>query len=69
MIYFFIFLAKILENTLSTLRIVVLGIGKKITGAVLLFLVCIVWILSNGLTIANINIYSIIADYITFIYM
>ena len=61
MIYLLIFIFKILENTLSTLRIVVLGIGKKITGAVLLFLVCIVWILSNGLTIANINIYSILS--------
>lgn len=62
MIYFFIFSAKLLENAISTLRLIVISSGKKIFGAILNLIVSIIWIFSTSLAIINIkDILNIIA--------
>ncbi len=55
LIYFFIFFSKIIENTLSTLRIIVVANGKKKLGALLQGIVALVWIFVTGIVITNIN--------------
>ena len=55
MIYIGIFISKILENTLSTLRIIVVSNGKKKLGAILQGIVAIIWIFVTGVVIININ--------------
>lgn len=55
MIYFLIFIAKIVENTLSTLRLIVVSNGKKKLGAFLQGLIAIVWVISTGIVIVDIN--------------
>ena len=55
MIYFFIFSAKLLENAISTLRLIVVSSGKKIFGAILNLIVSIIWIFSTSLAIINIK--------------
>lgn len=54
-IYLLIFLFKIIENTLSTLRIIVVSNGKKILGAILQGIVSIVWVISTSLVVVNIQ--------------
>ncbi len=62
MIYFFIFSAKLLENAISTLRLIVVSSGKKLFGAILNLIVSIIWIFSTSLAIINIkDILNIIA--------
>jgi len=46
MIYLIIFLAKLLENMLATLRIILIANNKKFIGAILTFIISIIWILS-----------------------
>ena len=46
MIYFIIFISKIVENTLATLRIILVANNKKIIGAILTLIISITWILS-----------------------
>ncbi len=53
MIYIIIFLFKFIENTLGTLRLIVVAHGKKIMGAILQGIVTLVWAISAGLTIVN----------------
>lgn len=60
MIYLLIFLLKIVENMVSTLRILVLSSGNKIMSSILLFLTSIIWIISSSITIINISLISII---------
>lgn len=62
MTYILIFLAKILENSLSTLRIILVSNGKKVIGAILQGLITLVWLWSAATVIININddIYKII---------
>ena len=55
MIYIGIFISKILENTLSTLRIIVVSNGKKKLGAILQGLVALIWIFVTGVVIIDIN--------------
>ncbi len=55
MIYLTIFISKILENALATLRIIVVSNGKKKLGAILQGLVALVWIIVTGIVIVNIN--------------
>ena len=55
MVYLYIFISKILENTLATLRIIVVANGKKKLGALLQGLVATLWILVTGIIIKNIN--------------
>lgn len=55
MIYFLIFISKIIENTISTLRLIVVANGKKILGAILQGIVALVWIFVTGIVIIDIN--------------
>lgn len=55
MIYLYIFISKILENTLATLRIIVVANGKKKLGALLQGMVATLWILVIGIIVTNIN--------------
>lgn len=55
MIYLAIFMSKILENTLATLRIIVVSNGKKKLGAILQGLVALIWIFVTGIVIVNVD--------------
>ena len=55
MIYLTIFLSKILENMLATLRIILVSNGKKKSGALLQGVVMLTWILVTGYTIVNLD--------------
>lgn len=55
LIYFLIFTFKVIENTLSTLRIIVVANGKKILGSILQGIVSIVWVISTSLVVINIQ--------------
>ena len=55
MIYLGIFISKILENALATLRIIVVSNGKKKLGAFLQGLVSLVWVLVTGIVIIDVN--------------
>lgn len=53
-IYFIIFIFKVTENTLSTLRIIVVANGKKILGAILQGVIALVWAFSTGLVVVDV---------------
>ena len=55
MIYLAIFISKIIENALATLRIIVVSNGKKKLGAILQGLVTLVWLLVTGIVIIDIK--------------
>ena len=55
LIYFLIFISKIIENALSTLRLIVVASGKKKLGAILQGIVALVWIFVTGIVIVDIN--------------
>lgn len=55
MIYLTIFISKMIENTLATLRIILVSNGKKKLGALLQGLIMLVWILVTGYVIIDIN--------------
>lgn len=55
LIYFAIFFSKIIENALSTLRLIVVANGKKKLGAILQCIIALVWILVTGIVIVDIN--------------
>jgi uncharacterized protein YebE (UPF0316 family) len=55
LIYILIFIFKVFENTISTLRIIVVSNGKKILGAILQGIVSIIWVISTSLVIINIQ--------------
>lgn len=55
LIYLLIFTFKVIENTLSTLRIIVVSNGKKLLGAILQGIVSIVWVISTSLVVINIQ--------------
>ena len=55
LIYILIFISKIIENTLSTLRLIVVSNGKKKIGAILNGFIALVWIFSISITIIDIN--------------
>lgn len=54
-IYFFIFLAKILENSLATLRLILVANGKKLLGSILNLIISIIWVISTGLVVIDIK--------------
>lgn len=58
MTYIIIFLFKFIENTLSTIRIIILSKGKKLLGAFLQGIVTLVWAISISMTIMDINDYK-----------
>ena len=53
-IYCFIFLAKVVENTLATIRLIVVAKGKKWLGAILHLVASIIWIISTAYVVLNI---------------
>jgi len=53
--YFIIFIAKVIENALSTLRLIVVAKGKKIFGAILQFIIAFVWAITTGIVVINIK--------------
>ncbi len=59
MTYLIIFLLKILENTLGTLRLIIVSNGKKLEGAILNFLLAIVWVISTSMVVINNDIFKI----------
>lgn len=54
-IYIAIFFSKIIENALSTLRLIVVANGKKKLGAFLQAIIALVWILVTGIVIVDID--------------
>ena len=54
-IYFLIFISKIIENALSTLRLIIVSNGKKELGAILQGIVVLVWIFSISIVIIDVN--------------
>ena len=54
-IYLLIFIFKIVENALSTLRLIVVSNGKKKFGAILQVIIAVIWVLVTGSVISNIN--------------
>ncbi|MEG2322454.1 MAG: DUF5698 domain-containing protein [Bacilli bacterium] len=55
LIYILIFIFKVVENSIATLRLIVVSNGKKWLGAVLNFIIAVIWIISTGLVITNIK--------------
>lgn len=55
LIYFLIFISKIIENALATLRLIVVANGKKLLGAILQGIVALVWIFVTGIVIIDVN--------------
>ena len=55
MIYIIIFLCKVIENTLTTLRIILISSGKKLIGALIQGVVALIWIFSTSLVIIDIE--------------
>lgn len=53
-IYFLIFVFKVLENTLSTLRIIVVANGRKVLGSILQGVIALVWAFSTGLVVVDV---------------
>lgn len=50
-----IFLSKIIENALATLRLILVANGKKLMGAILQFIITLVWALATGAVVVNIK--------------
>lgn len=55
LLYITIFVSKIIENSLGTLRLIVVANGKKNLGAILQFIITLVWILVTGTVVKNIT--------------
>lgn len=55
LIYVIIFLSKVLENALATLRLIVVSNGKKMTGAILQFIISLVWVIVTGSVLIDIT--------------
>lgn len=60
MTYLFIFGLRILENSLATLRLILVSNGKKLLGSILLALTSIIWLTSSSIAIKNINIIMVL---------
>lgn len=61
MIYIFIFLAKTIENTLCTFRLIVVSNGKKLIGAILNAIISLIWIITTELIVTKgFNIYKVL---------
>lgn len=46
--YIYIFIFKIIEDSLATLRLILVSNGKKVSGAILQFIVTLIWIWLTG---------------------
>lgn len=53
-LYIIIFTSKVVENTIGTLRLIVVANGKKVLGAILQGIIAIIWICITGLVVTNI---------------
>lgn len=53
-LYVIIFLSKVAENAIATLRIIVVANGKKIIGAILQGIVAIIWICITGVVVVDV---------------
>lgn len=53
--YILIFISKIVENALATLRLIVVANGKKLLGAILQFCISLVWVLVTGIVVTNVT--------------
>lgn len=53
--YIIILILKILENTLSTYRIIIINKGRKLSGAILQAVITLFWISSTSLVIIDFN--------------
>ena len=56
-----IFILKIIENCLNTIRIILVGNNKKVLGALLLGITSLLWIISASIVIINNSILKIIS--------
>ncbi len=54
-LYIIIFVAKVIENALGTLRFIVIANNRKGLGAFLQFLISLVWISTTGIVVVDIN--------------
>ena len=48
MTYFLVFIFKIIEDALATLRLIVISNGRKLLGSILQFICTIIWIILTG---------------------
>ena len=48
MVYFLVFIFKIVEDALATLRLIVVSNGRKLLGSILQFICTIIWIILTG---------------------
>lgn len=55
LLYFTIFISKVIENSLATLRLIVVANGKKLMGAVLQFCIALVWVVVTGMVVVDIT--------------
>ena len=55
MVYLSIFIFKIIEDALATLRLIVVSNGKKVFGAILQFIVTLIWIILTGTVLLGIR--------------
>lgn len=51
----FILLAKVLETSLATFRIIVINNGKKVLGAILSGIISIVWLISTSMVVLDVT--------------
>lgn len=54
-LYIIIFIAKVIENSLGTLRLIVVANGKKGIGAALQFVIALVWVITTGVVVIDIS--------------
>lgn len=54
-IYFFIFISKIIEIALSTLRLIIVANGKKKLGAILQGIIALIWIFITSIVIIDVK--------------
>ncbi|MDD2391908.1 MAG: DUF5698 domain-containing protein [Bacilli bacterium] len=54
LLYSIIFFSKVLENTLGTLRLIVVADGRKLLGSILQGVISLIWILVVGIVVQNI---------------
>ena len=55
LLYFIIFICKVIEIALGTLRLIVVANGKKMLGAILQGIVALVWVLITGVVVVDIT--------------
>ncbi len=54
-LYSLIFISKVVENALATLRLIVVSNGKKWLGAILQLVIAIVWVFVTGVVVTDIK--------------